>query len=126
MNQGAWVCSGGRVTCRDAREMIMARIFATTLFLSALLLFWVQPMIGKMLLPLLGGSPTVWNTCMVFFQGTLLAGYAYSHFLTSRLPLRKQAWVHLGLMVMASVSLPIGLRAGATETIPWQSNPSLW
>ena len=56
----------------------MPLFFAATLFVSALLLFWVQPMIAKMLLPLLGGTPTVWNTCMVFFQATLLAGYAYS------------------------------------------------
>src|SRR5216110_3338217 len=104
----------------------MLPLFSATLLVSALLLFLVQPMIGKMLLPLLGGSPTVWNTCMVFFQATLLAGYAYSHFLTTRLPVRKQTWVHLGLMVMAILTLPIALRSGATETIPWQSNPSLW
>ena len=53
--------------------------FAITLFVSAFLLFLVQPMIGKMILPKLGGTPQVWNTCMVFFQTVLLAGYFYTH-----------------------------------------------
>ena len=57
----------------------MLPLFAFTLFVSATLLFLVQPMVGKMVLPSLGGSPAVWNTCMVFFQGVLLAGYAYTH-----------------------------------------------
>src|SRR6266487_434975 len=56
----------------------MTALFSTTLFLSASLLFWVQPMIAKMLLPLLGGVPAVWNTCLVFFQAVLLGGYAYA------------------------------------------------
>src|SRR2546421_387907 len=55
----------------------MALLFAVALFLSVLLLFWVQPLAGKMVLPILGGTPAVWNTCMLFFQGMLLAGYAY-------------------------------------------------
>ena len=62
-------------------------LFATTLFLSALLLFLVQPMIAKMVLPRLGGAPTVWSVAMVFFQAALLAGYAYAHLLVRRLPL---------------------------------------
>jgi hypothetical protein len=53
-------------------------LFAFNLFVSATRLFLVQPMIGKMLLPMLGGTPAVWNTCMVFFQALLLAGYAYA------------------------------------------------
>src|SRR5436853_7939431 len=68
--------------------------FAVTLFVSAFLLFLVQPMIGKMILPRLGGTPQVWNTCMMFFQTTLLAGYAYTHNVTSKLPLKKQLLVH--------------------------------
>src|SRR5258707_4522530 len=54
-------------------------VFGVTLFVSASLLFLVQPMIGKIITPLLGGTPAVWNTCMVFFQAVLLAGYAYAH-----------------------------------------------
>ena len=60
-------------------------IFAVTLFVSAFMLFLVQPMIGKMILPALGGTPQVWNTCMVFFQAALLAGYAYTHTVSTRL-----------------------------------------
>jgi len=104
----------------------MPLFFATTLFVSALLLFWVQPMIAKMLLPLLGGTPTVWNTCMVFFQSILLAGYAYSHFLTQRLSLRAQTLVHTVLLLATFAALPIGLSEGALASAPWQSNPVLW
>jgi hypothetical protein len=59
-------------------------LFAVTLFVSASLLFMVQPMVGKMVLPLLGGSPAVWNGCMVFFQALLLLGYLYAHYVTTR------------------------------------------
>ena len=104
----------------------MPLLFATTLFVSALLLFWVQPMIAKMLLPLLGGTPTVWNTCMVFFQATLLAGYAYSHFLTRRLSFRAQAAVHTLLLLVTFAALPIGLSEKAMQSAPWQSNPFVW
>jgi hypothetical protein len=104
----------------------MPLFFATTLFVSALLLFWVQPMVAKMLLPLLGGTPTVWNTCMVFFQSMLLAGYAYSHFLTQRLSLRAQTFVHTALLLATFAALPIGLSDGALASAPWQSNPVLW
>ena len=68
----------------------MLNLYALTLFLSALLLFGVQPMFTKMVLPLLGGSPTVWNTAMVFFQGMLLLGYAYAHLSTRWFGLKKQ------------------------------------
>lgn len=79
-------------------------IFAITLFVSAFLLFLVQPMIGKLILPKLGGTPQVWNTCMVFFQSVLLLGYAYTHSLSTRLKLRQQLMVHCALLVV-----PIGL-----------------
>ncbi len=72
----------------------MPLLFAVTLFLSASLLFMVQPMVGKMILPLLGGSPAVWNACMVFFQALLLLGYLYAHALTSRAQPKKQWAVH--------------------------------
>src|SRR5437588_2843996 len=76
--------------------------FAVTLFVSAFLLFLVQPMIGKMILPRLGGTPQVWNTCVMFFQTVLLAGYAYTHNVTSKLPVRKQLGVHA-----ASLAVPL-------------------
>src|SRR5436309_9871450 len=76
--------------------------FAVTLFVSDFLLFLVQPMIGKMILPHLGGTPQVWNTCMMFFQTVLLAGYAYTHNVTSKLPLKKQLTVHC-LVLLAPI-----------------------
>jgi hypothetical protein len=90
-------------------------LFAATLFVSASLLFMVQPMVGKMILPLLGGSPAVWNTCMVFFQGLLLLGYLYAHHLTTKYQDKpiKQVTVHLAVlgsaiawMVVAAVIAP--------------------
>jgi hypothetical protein len=72
--------------------------------LGAGLLFLVQPMSARMLLPLLGGAPAVWNTCLVFFQASLLLGYLYAHLLTSALPARAQATLHL--MLLAAAALP--------------------
>jgi hypothetical protein len=105
---------------------IMLILFSTTLFASALLMFWVQPMIAKMLLPLLGGTPTVWNTCMVFFQATLLAGYAYSHFLTKWFSIRTQGIIHAGLLLTTFTALPLALSENAMQSAPWQSDPFLW
>jgi len=88
-------------------------LFAVTLFVSASLLFMVQPMVGKMILPLLGGSPAVWNACMVFFQAMLLAGYLYSHRVSTRLEPKKQGIVH-GLVLLAPIvvmALAIALSA---------------
>ena len=69
-------------------------LFAITLFVSAFLLFLVQPMIGKMILPKLGGTPQVWNTCMVFFQMMLLLGYFYTHAVSTKLKPRQQLILH--------------------------------
>jgi hypothetical protein len=83
--------------------------FAATLFISAFLLFLVQPMIGKLVLPRLGGTPQVWNTCMMFFQTVLLLGYAYTHTLTSKLPTRRQLVVHgIVLLLPLLVLFPWG------------------
>ena len=76
----------------------MPKLFGVTLFVSATLLFLVQPMVGKMVLPLLGGTPAVWNTCMVFFQALLLAGYFYAHRSTTRLITPKQVRVHSAIL----------------------------
>ena len=79
----------------------MPILFAVTLFVSALLLFMVQPMIGRMILPLLGGSPAAWNTCMVFFQFVLLLGYLYAHKLTAKLSIKQQILIHCGVLAAA-------------------------
>jgi len=80
--------------------------YAGTIFLSAFLLFLVQPVVAKQILPWFGGSAAVWTTCMVFFQSILLAGYAYADF-TSRLGLRRQAVVHAVLLAVSLALLPI-------------------
>jgi len=76
---------------------------AITIFISAFLLFQVQPLISKFILPWFGGSPAVWTTAMLFFQCTLFLGYVYSHLLFSRLSLARQVRVHLVLLVLASI-----------------------
>jgi hypothetical protein len=83
-------------------------LHATTLFLAALLLFAVQPLAGRLLLPRLGGAPSVWATCLVFFQACLLAGYAYAHGLVRRLPLAAQLVVHGALLAAAIALAPRG------------------
>jgi hypothetical protein len=81
--------------------------FALTIFAGAFLLFQVQPLIGKYILPWFGGSPGVWTTCMLFFQMLLLGGYAYAHTISRRLKPRTQAVVHIILLVAALATLPI-------------------
>ncbi len=90
-------------------------MFATALFLSALLLFSVQPIFAKMVLPKLGGSPAVWAVSMVFFQAVLLAGYGYAHLLNRHCPQRQVPLVHLSLMGVASLALPFGLPSFAND-----------
>src|SRR3954451_15547549 len=87
-------------------------LFAGTLFASALLLFAVQPMFTKMVLPMLGGAPSVWSVAMVFFQAALLIGYAYAHLLARTLNVRQGALVHLGVLAAAALTLPIGIAHG--------------
>src|SRR2546423_3697172 len=84
------------------------------IFVSAALLFAVQPMFTKMVLPRLGGSPMVWSVAMVFFQAALLAGYAYTHLMVRRLSLGVGALVHLGLLAAAAATLPIGIAQNFT------------
>jgi hypothetical protein len=87
-------------------------LFVLTTFLGAGLLFAVEPMVAKMLLSRLGGSPAVWNTAMVFFQAALLAGYAFAHFSTTRFGLRRHPWVQVAVIASAILLLPIGIDAG--------------
>ncbi len=85
--------------------MILA--YAGTIFLSAFLLFAVQPMIGKMILPWFGGSAAVWNTCLLFFQAALLAGYLYAHLSTRYLKPKQRAILHAALIVVSLALLPV-------------------
>ena len=82
-------------------------LYAITIFLSAFLLFQVQPIIAKTILPWFGGSSAVWSTCMLFFQATLLAGYMYAHGVIKKLDGRRQAYLHIGLLLLSLALLPI-------------------
>ena len=99
-------------------------LFTITLFTSSSLLFLIQPMFAKMVLPLLGGTPAVWNTSMVFFQAALLLGYAYSHFGVNRLGLRRQALIHIAIVIGPLLLLPIAVPDGWTP--PSEGTPILW
>jgi hypothetical protein len=98
-------------------------VFILTLFCSAGLLFLVQPMFGRMAMPILGGAPAVWNVAMMFFQTTLLAGYFYAHLL-NKLPFRTQVVIHSGLLATALLALPIHLEA--STLVPDSETPTLW
>jgi hypothetical protein len=87
-------------------------LFACTIFTSAFLLFLVQPIVAKQILPWFGGSAAVWTTCLVFFQVALLAGYAYSDFTTRKLTPRAQATLHIVLLLASLAVLPIIPEAG--------------
>ena len=82
-------------------------LHAATVFLSAFLLFLVQPVLAKQILPWFGGAAIVWTTCMVFFQLVLLLGYGYAHWLTSRVPPRRQAVIHVLLLAASLAFLPL-------------------
>ncbi|MDG1892229.1 MAG: fused MFS/spermidine synthase [Verrucomicrobiota bacterium] len=99
-------------------------LYVATLFQSALLLFWIQPLAGKALLPGVGGSAMVWQTSLAFFQFTLLAGYTYAHWHARSGRMKIQGWVHILLVLMACAALPLssGLMApgseAPTDTLP--------
>ena len=106
-------------------KSLHTRLFGVTIFVSSALLFSIQPMIAKMLLPLLGGTPAVWNTCMLFFQAVLLCGYAYA-LVVSRWPLKRQLVAQLVILCLAFISLPIGISRAWANSVPPSDNPSLW
>jgi spermidine synthase len=108
------------------RSSALTLLFAATLFTSASLLFWVQPMVAKMLLPLLGGTPAVWNTCMLFFQAMLLAGYAYALLVSKYLSLRQQVGAQLLLLLLTALTFPILISEATVRSVPREGNPSLW
>jgi hypothetical protein len=86
---------------------VVVALFALTLFGSAFLLFVLEPMVAKALLPKLGGTPMVWNTCMVFFQTMLLAGYAAAHLTSAGRSLRCSIWVYVVLLLVGTIALPL-------------------
>ncbi len=103
-----------------SRSTLILIVFVASVFTSALLLFAVQPMFARMVLPRLGGSPAVWSVAMVFFQAMLLGGYAYTHYLMRTTRPRYAAGIHLALLFIAGLLLPLSIREG------WGDPPSEW
>jgi hypothetical protein len=105
-------------------QTLSVAAFSLTAFLSAALLFLVEPMFAKMALPLLGGSTAVWTTCLVFFQLALLAGYAYAHASAKLLGLRGQVAVHVAVLLAAAALLPVRIPNGWMQSAP--PDPVWW
>jgi hypothetical protein len=101
-------------------------LFSVALFISAGLLFWIQPLIAKTLLPLLGGAPAVWNTCLLFFQTMLLLGYLYALASSRWLSLRSQAAVHISLLLLVAIYLFRSPAHAPILTSVQQANPTRW
>ena len=107
-----------------SRNRVVLTVYTAAIFVSALLLFSVQPLFTKMVLPRLGGSPAVWSVAMVFFQSLLLAGYAYAHFLMQIKNRTIPVVVHLALLVVAILTLPLSIAGGFGE--PPTSGYAFW
>src|SRR5258706_9802276 len=116
---GAFMNSPDRSAVTDQpsirRNRLVLIVYTSAIFVSALLLFSVQPLFTKMVLPRLGGSPAVWSVAMVFFQSLLLAGYAYAHYLTLLRNRLLPVVIHLALLVVALLSLPLSIASGWGE-----------
>jgi hypothetical protein len=113
--------AGGQASRRlDARDLA----FPAAVFLSAGLVFTLEPLLGKLLLPLLGGSPAVWNTSLAVFQAALLAGYLYAHLLQRIGSIRRQMTLHLVALALGALCLPP--RVSGLLGAPWTALPALW
>lgn len=106
------------------RDVSPILLFALTLFSSASLMFVLQPMFGKALLPLLGGSASVWNTCMVFYQSVLFVGYLYAHLLSTRFAYRTHLLLHVSLLLLSLYFLPVSIPEDSRP--PAADNPNIW
>jgi hypothetical protein len=107
-----------------ARASLIVPVFGTTMFLSGFLLFLVEPMVARMVLPILGGVPMVWNGCVVFFQIVMLAGYGYAFGASRWLDLRRHVVVHAALLAAPAAVLPFMIRPGSVT--PPDGNPLGW
>jgi hypothetical protein len=106
------------------RSLSLIVLFAGTLFISASLMFVLQPLFGKLLLPLLGGSPAVWNTCMVFYQSILFLGYLYAHNISTRFGQHRQIRIHAAIILISFLALPVALPENTAP--PTDSDPTFW
>lgn len=100
---------GGNDPPPPAYRLFQTALYGGTILVSAFLLFWVQPLFARMILPVLGGSSAVWTTVMLFFQAALLAGYLYAHWISRFIPLGRQLGLHLALLGAGFLSLPFTL-----------------
>ncbi len=116
--------SAARTRRSPSRNRLVLVVYTAAIFISALLLFSVQPLFTKMVLPRLGGSPAVWSVAMVFFQTLLLAGYAYAHMLTQIRNRAIPVVIHLVLLVVALLTLPLSIASGWGE--PPTSGYAFW
>jgi hypothetical protein len=107
-----------------APSSLIVPLFASTMFLSGFLLFLVEPMAARMVLPVLGGVPMVWNACVVFFQIVMLAGYGYALGASRRLQLRHHVILHAALLAAPAAVLPFMIQAGSAT--PPEGNPLAW
>lgn len=112
--------SVSRITYSDIRTESSrpGNLFAALVLLSAFLLFQTELILAKYILPWFGGTPAVWNTCMLFYQSVLLAGYAYSHWLCTRLDRKRQALMHMGAVVIALFTLAITIALWGSPLTP--------
>jgi spermidine synthase len=120
--QTATICADPRAA--SPAHSLVVPIFASTMFLSGFLLFLVEPMAARMVLPILGGAPMVWNACVVFFQAVMLAGYGYAYVASRSLPLRRQVSVYALVLAAPIVTLPFVIEPGSVP--PPAGNPIAW
>src|SRR4249920_2515641 len=107
-----------------AHSSLIVPLFASTMFLSGFLLFLVEPMAARMVLPILGGVPMVWNGCVVFFQIVMLAGYGYAFGASRWLTLKQQVLVHAVVLALPAAVLPFMIAPGSVT--PPSGNPLGW
>jgi hypothetical protein len=116
----------------EAIPQLSRILFGTTIFLSAFLLFFVQLLLAKRILPIFGGAPSVWTSCIMFFQILLLAGYVLAHFLASRLNPRKQSLIvvallaiSIGILIVTALAWPTPITPNVASGVAFFGNPSL-
>src|SRR5688572_6977837 len=120
---GAQVAARAETRPHAAAGALVVPVFAAAMFLSGFLLFMVEPMAARMVLPILGGVPMVWNGCVVFFQIVMLAGYGYAFGAARWVPLRRHVALHAGLLLTPALVLPFAI---ANPAAPPEGNPLGW
>jgi hypothetical protein len=121
---GAQVAAAPQARQTTAAAALVVPAFAAAMFLSGFLLFTIEPMAARMVLPILGGVPMVWNGCVVFFQIVMLAGYGYAFGASRWLPLRRHVLLHAALLLAPAAVLPFAI--GTSTSAPPEGNPLAW